>query len=213
MYNANISSTYEIPSTGRLIRSTVIALLTAIFLLITVVMPAEYGIDPTGFGEITGLKRMGEIKVSLAEEAIADRASTAASLQTELSEAETVSTMETAVTESLTLPPKSGMSHEKKITLAPNQGTEIKVTMTKGSKVHYVWRTNGGTAVFDQHGDSKELKISYHSYSKGAGQMREGVLEAAFDGNHGWFWRNRTSIPMTITLKTEGEYTGIRHFK
>ena len=207
MYNANIPSTHEIPSTGRLIRSTVIALLTAIFLLVTVVMPAEYGIDPTGFGEITGLKRMGEIKVSLTEEATADRANAAASLQIELSEGVT------AVTESLPLAPKSEMSHEKKITLAPNQGTEIKVTMTKGSKVHYVWRTNGGTAVFDQHGDSKELKINYHSYSKGTGQMREGVLEAAFDGDHGWFWRNRTSTPMTITLKTEGEYTRIRHFK
>ena len=41
-------------------------------MLVTVIMPSEYGIDPVGFGEMTGLKRVGEIKVSLAEEAAED---------------------------------------------------------------------------------------------------------------------------------------------
>ena len=33
------------------------------------VLPAEYGIDPTGVGRALGLTQMGEIKVQLAEEA------------------------------------------------------------------------------------------------------------------------------------------------
>jgi hypothetical protein len=36
------------------------------------------------------------------------------------------------------------------------------------------------------------------------------VLEAAFDGKHGWFWRNRTDKPVTVTLHTEGDYIAIK---
>jgi hypothetical protein len=51
--------------------------------------------------------------------------------------------------------------------------------------------------------------IDYHQYGKGSSQGQQGILEAAFDGSHGWFWRNRTSGTIVITLKTEGEYTEI----
>lgn len=209
MYNANIPSDQEVPSTGKLIKSTILAAVVAALLLVTIVMPAEYGIDPSGIGSVTGLKRMGEIKVSLAKEATADRAKEmAVNMQEEPLEAE--KEVETLVSST---PPQFTMKHEMQVTLAPEEGTEIKVTMTKGDKVQYSWQTDGGGANFDMHGDSKKLKINYHSYNKGSEQASEGILEAAFDGDHGWFWRNRTSEPMTITLRTNGEYSDIKHFK
>ena len=73
MKNINIPEDKDVPSTSKLVKSTFLAAIAAGVLLVTVVMPAEYGVDPTGFGETIGLKRMGEIKVSLAEEAAADR--------------------------------------------------------------------------------------------------------------------------------------------
>ena len=36
------------------------------------------------------------------------------------------------------------------------------------------------------------------------------ALVAAFDGKHGWFWRNRSSSEITITLKTSGDYEQIK---
>ena len=99
------------------------------------------------------------------------------------------------------------------VTLAPNQGTEIKVVLEKGKSVAYTWWTDGGKANFDVHGDSEEQKIEYHNYSKGAEQRQEGVIVAAFNGQHGWFWRNRTSQTITVTLQTVGEYTEIKHLK
>ncbi|PII37925.1 hypothetical protein T190_28850 [Sinorhizobium meliloti CCBAU 01290] len=58
---------------------------------------------------------------------------------------------------------------------------------------------------FDMHGDGGADSASYE---KGRGTAEDsGVLEAAFDGNHGWFWRNRTSEPVTVTLKTDGGYS------
>jgi hypothetical protein len=45
---------------------------------------------------------------------------------------------------------------------------------------------------FDTHGEPYDAPNKTHSYEKGRGAASdEGVLEAAFDGNHGWFWRNR----------------------
>ena len=54
----------ELPTSGQLIRSTVIAAATAAAMLVTTSCPAEYGIDPTGVGRMLGLTEMGEIKAS-----------------------------------------------------------------------------------------------------------------------------------------------------
>jgi hypothetical protein len=62
------------PDARKLMRSTLIAAAVALVLLITVVLPAEYGIDPTRIGRVLGLTQMGEIKVRLAREAAADQA-------------------------------------------------------------------------------------------------------------------------------------------
>lgn len=72
MYNSNMPTNEDLPSTGKLIKSTILAAIAAGMLLVTVVMPAEYGIDPTGAGEMLGLTDMGEIKTELVQEATAD---------------------------------------------------------------------------------------------------------------------------------------------
>jgi len=234
MYNTNIPSNQELPSTGKLIKSTILAAVAAGALLVTVVLPAEYGIDPTGIGETIGLKKMGEIRISLAEEAAEEVAEELAAKKTAtLAVAEATSnTISTKVDDAITTtetalaetkapvvvaeeiqPATNILNHEMQITLKPNEGTEIKVKMDKQKQVSYLWWTDGGRANFDIHGDSKALKIKYHNYSKGSEQKSEGVLEAAFDGYHGWFWRNRTSETLTVTLQTNGEYSEIIHVK
>ena len=57
---------------GGLIRSTLIAAGAAGAILVLFWLPAEYGIDPTGVGGLTGLTEMGEIKQQLSAEAEAD---------------------------------------------------------------------------------------------------------------------------------------------
>jgi hypothetical protein len=79
MYNTDIPSRAELPSTRQLVRSTLIAAVSAVVLLYTVVLPSEYGVDPTGIGRALGLTDMGEIKNRLAQEAGEDAAATQAS--------------------------------------------------------------------------------------------------------------------------------------
>lgn len=205
MYNANFPHKSELPSTAKLVKSTVAAAAAALLILVTAVMPAEYGIDPTGIGGLLGLKKMGEIKMSLAREAAAEQASLTASAGRPAAE---MRMAPAAAAEK----PSAGKprTDELELTLAPNQGAEIKVELAKGRQVKYSWASSAGKANFDVHGDSEKLGISYHGYAKGSQQRAEGVLKAAFDGYHGWFWRNRTKAPLTVTLKVTGEHTGVK---
>ena len=69
MYNTDRPNRDDLPSTRQLLKSTASAAAIAAVLLVTCILPAEYGIDPTGIGQMLGLKSMGEIKQQLHAEA------------------------------------------------------------------------------------------------------------------------------------------------
>ena len=75
MFNAPRPNPEDLPTPAQLRRSTVLAALGAVAIAVCVVMPAEYGDDPTGVGALLGLTEMGEIKSQLAREAEEDHAS------------------------------------------------------------------------------------------------------------------------------------------
>ncbi len=186
----------ELPSSGRLLRSTFIAAVVAAVSLITVVLPAEYGVDPTRIGSVLGLTKMGEIKMTLAKEAaIAD------SVEPRAAAAPTAAPI-ASVDSSL-------KSHVTEVVLRPNEGKEIKLVMRKDARVTYSWSANRGVVNYDTHADAPG--INYHGYSKGKEQRSDnGVLVAAFDGEHGWFWRNRGRESVTVTLTTQGDYEELK---
>ena len=61
MFNAEKPSLDQLPGSAQLFRSTVAAAVVAMVVLFTVVLPAEYGIDPTGAGRVLGLTEMGAV--------------------------------------------------------------------------------------------------------------------------------------------------------
>jgi len=216
MYNTDLPAREELPSSGKLIRSTLIAAVVAVALLVTTILPAEYGVDPTGTGKVLGLTKMGEIKVSLAKEAsqpdetIAEPSTKAQAVIVESSVKSTSTEVQASLPSSKpeAAPVASGLSHQRIFTLKPGAATEIKLQMKKGANVSFEWRTKGGDVNFDTHGDSSE--IDYYGYGKGRQVTGDnGELVAAFDGNHGWFWRNRSENDVTITLNTKGNYLSI----
>ncbi len=97
---------------------------------------------------------------------------------------------------------------EKRVVLQPGEGAEIKLVMKQGEQAQFSWKVRGGTVNFDTHGDGSGQATSYEK-GRGVG-ADEGVLVAAFDGNHGWFWRNRGSTPVTVVLRVRGEYAAIK---
>jgi hypothetical protein len=202
MFNANKPDVSELPSTGRLLKSTGIAVVIASALLVTVVLPAEYGVDPTRVGSLLGLTEMGRIKMQLAAEAEAEEASD----QPAAAAPAAVAAAPNAGVVSATGP--GVRTDETVLTLAPDQGAEIKLVMEEGARVAFTWTSSGGAVNFDTHADRPGTP--YHGYGKGTEQRVEGELVAAFTGSHGWFWRNRTGEPVTITLRTSGAYTEVK---
>jgi hypothetical protein len=201
------------PSSRRLLRSTLIAAVTAIVLLATVVLPAEYGVDPTGIGRVLGLTQMGEIKMQLAREAAAD-ATGDSSISVPAANTAAgplpIASRDTAV--AATAVAAAGKADTVQVTLRPGQGREIKLAMKEGARVAYSWSTDRGVVNYDTHADrSAPPAIKYHGYAKGQSTPSDtGELIAAFDGMHGWFWRNRTSESLTVTLRTSGQYTELK---
>jgi len=211
MFNAEKPSLNELPTSAQLIRSTAIAAASAAVILVTVVLPAEYDIDPTGIGGVLGLAEMGEIKSQLAAEAEADRIK-ALEEQGALVTQEQSSLMNdifsvfvgSAHAEEVVSEPAEEWRDEVTFTLAPGESAEWKLVMEEGQTAEYVMLVEGGRVNFDLHGHGSGQS---ETYEKGRGSTgEEGEITAGFAGQHGWFWRNRDKTEVTVTVQVRGEY-------
>lgn len=204
MFNKDRPSLDELPSSAQLLRSTVIAGASAVIILFAVVLPAEYGLDPTGAGRVLGLTEMGEIKQELSDEAERDRLlDQATGDQSSLLHGIlglVIGTAHAQVAET--------WSDVVTFTLDPGETYEVKLAMKEGDLANYRMVVEGGRVNFDlhAHGSGKST-----TYEKGRGSTgSEGQLVAAFEGNHGWFWRNRDKESLTVTLQVRGTYAELK---
>jgi hypothetical protein len=219
MFNANRPDERDLPTTGQLIRSTLIAIGVAIVLLVTIVLPSEYAIDPTGIGRALGLTPMGEIKQQLAGEAHSDEMAARAPVEAApesapavVAEAQPVETPAEPAPAAAAAAAAAGKTDEASFTLKPSEGTEYKLTMLEGAKVAFTWSVEGGVVNYDLHGTARTGAET--SYRKGREvQTDTGELVAAFDGAHGWFWRNRGKQDVTVTLRVSGDYGELKRLK
>ncbi len=202
MFNAEKPSLDALPSSAQLIRSTVIAAVSAVAILVAVVLPAEYGIDPTGAGRVLGLTEMGEIKQELFEEAEKDKALHSSDGHSSSVLDEILSVFVGAAYAQDT------WRDELSFSLAPGEAAEIKLVMEEGDSAQYAWITDGGRINFDlhAHGDGQSV-----TYEKGRGvKGAEGAILAPFAGDHGWFWRNRDKVDVIVTLQLSGDYAAVK---
>ena len=168
MFNTPLPTVNELPSTRKLVRSTVIALLTAIGLLMTVVMPSEYAVDPTGVGRALGLTQMGELKIILAQEALADAAPPQPVSPTPAPQIAQIQPAEIPAVQPVTTPAPALKTNQMSVTLKPGEGTEIKLEVLKNKTVSYEWTAAGGPLNYDTHGEPYNGEKGYfHSYNKG----------------------------------------------
>ncbi len=191
----------ELPTLASLKRAALLAGVAVVAILVTVVLPAERAIDPTGVGRILGLTDMGEIKRELAEEAERDRL---------LHESGQSSSL---LRDMLGLFAGAAQAQEQvwtdvvSFTLEPDASAEIKLVMQAGDVATYAWTAQGGRINFDlhAHGDGQSV-----DYDRGRGATEgAGRIEAGFAGEHGWFWRNRDDAAITVTLQLGGVYSEI----
>ena len=201
MHNVEKPRIEELPTLASLKRSALLAGVAGVAILVTVVLPAERAIDPTGVGRILGLTEMGEIKRELAEEAARDRL---------LHESGQSSSL---LRDMLGLFAGAAQAQEQlwtdvvSFTLEPDASAEIKLVMQAGDVATYAWTAQGGRINFDlhAHGDGQSV-----DYDRGRGATEgAGRIEAGFAGEHGWFWRDRDDAAITVTLQLGGVYSEI----
>lgn len=199
MNNAQEPTTDGLPSSVQLLRSTLIALAAAIVILVTVILPAEYAIDPTGVGRMLGLAEVGETKQQVAAEATKDRGMPH-SMGDQPGALDVILGLFVSTAHA-----QDAWRDEATFTLGPGQPIETKMVMKKGETVEYEWTAEGGRMNFDLHGHGGGNSVTYE---KGRGQTSgKGSFTATFDGEHGWFWRNRDTSDVTVMLKVRGEYS------
>ena len=181
-----IPETPPLPTVPQLVRAIAIALVAATVILLVAVLPAEYGIDPTGLGRRVGLVRPPTSAIDMTVPISAEAAATVKKYEGPF------------------------RTDEMTLTLKPGEGAEIKATMKTGHSYVFSWTVEGGAVEFDMHGEKPDGTGGEASYWKGEdARSAHGTFHAPFDGRHGWFWQNLTWEPVTVKLRTSGFYTKI----
>jgi hypothetical protein len=187
------------PSKAAIAKATGIALVVALLILFTTVLPAEYGVDPLKTGRALGL--------------------------TDLAQATQAKPARTTVTAAAPAPVQTGVYRAEParykvdtedLTLRPGEGVEIKYHMQKGAVMVYAWKANGNVR-FEFHGepDQKPNKDYFESYELDDKVGRDhsyGSFTAPTTGIHGWFWENKGNKEVEIHLTTAGFYDAAKMF-
>jgi hypothetical protein len=203
------------PSRKRILTASAVAFLVALCILFIAILPAEYGIDPLGTGNLLGLTDLANasadpaILVGIVE----------GTIMPVLQPGEQPSRWgDSAVVKGAFIPrPNRYSVDSRQITLQPGEGMEIKYNMQKGSGFVYSWVASG-KVLYDFHGEpdvkpeGKEDTEYFESYDRddaiGKDQF-EGTFVAPSTGIHGWYWENTSDDVVTIKLVTAGFYDWI----
>lgn len=208
------SISHPLPTSGRLLKSTALAVTVAGVLLITTVLPAEYGIDPTGIGTRLGLGVLASTAeatdsapdVAETPTAAGDSDSDAANgaltakAAAAFGDAEGQSFDAGAVSANI-----GGLRRDRlTLTLPPGKGAEIKARLGAGDGMVFKWNPSQDVAV-DMHGERPDVKGAWTSYAVETAQREgAGTFVAPFDGTHGWYWQNRGTAPVTVSIEVVG---------
>ncbi len=182
----------EAPSKQAIAKATGIALAVALVILLTAVLPAEYGIDPLKTGKLLHLTDLAKATESTAE-------------------SKPVGARPVAAPAGIyTAQPGIFKTDSEDLSLMPGEGVEVKYHMQKAAGMLYSWKATGPVA-FEFHGepDNKPNKDYFESYElndQGGSDHSGGSFTAPSTGIHGWFWENKGKKEVEIHLVTAGFY-------
>ena len=176
---------------------------TLVFLFL-LVLPARYGIDPTGFGKKLGINGLaqtihketdtGKAAVLQAQEVITSPAAIPAT-QTNTDVMEQTDTMPETRQDvfNLTVPAKQNLA--------------FRFSMVRDYELEYHWVTEGKPIYCELHGQKQSAK---DNELKVFGKLKEskakGFFIAPFNGNFSLKWENKSGEAVTVRLTMKGVY-------
>jgi hypothetical protein len=193
MTSSSELQTLSAPSLSRLVATTAIALVVAGVILITLVLPAEYAIDPLGTGRRLGLTAIAAPPVLAVDMPKQDGAPMVPAQKGPIGEY-----------------PRDFKFDVFEVELAPYEYLEYKYQLEKGATMLYSW-TASAAVVHDLHAergrDATDGGPPEESFDKTDRRQSTGTYTAPFSGIHGWYWENPGAAPITIRLTSAGFYT------
>lgn len=200
------------PSRKKLLIGSAVALGAAAVALVVFVLPAEYGIDPTGAGKALGLTKLAGEEENIYLKRGQARTNVLLPLQAGAKPDE--ATMRaTLAGKGISLSPGGQMRTDRfELKLLPYESVELKYDLAGGAAMIFSWKA------------SAPVHLDMHSHPFDGGEeltesfvidempSQTAVYVAPFSGIHGWYWQNRTLDEVTLTLDTVGQMTGSRTF-
>lgn len=201
----------EGPSRKSLARAAAWTFLGAAAVTFLFVLPAEYGVDPTGLGARLGLTELVDVDGPTGE-AVSQRL-VEGTFPTPPAEFDYFDPEVLGDPFSRTQG-RRFRSEKIEIPLDDLEQVEVKAVMKQGDALVYTWRLLEGTVIYtDFHADPLEVEkypdeywIRYHESES---STESGSIVAPFDGNHGWYWLNIEENPVRVELEVHGYFESL----
>jgi hypothetical protein len=186
-----------VPAARRLAVASAGALAVASIVLVTVVLPVEFGIDPLGTGRALGLSALS--------------GTTAAEAAVPPPQGDRLAPVQEGP---FALYPAGFKLDSRELVLGPYEYVEYKYHLEKGAAMLFSWRASEDV-MHDFHGDPEGQPSSKSAQSFDARPRRQadGSFTAPFTGIHGWFWENPGGETITVRVTTSGFYTTAHQFR
>ncbi len=189
------TQTAALPTAKQLAATTAAAVLVAAAILVTIVLPAEYGLDPLGTGDRLGLTVMSAPQSAAPAALPAGATAVKPVQQGPLGQYGSGYKVDSA-----------------QFTLGPYEYVEYKYHLEAGASMLYSWKASA-PLVHDMHGELDGHPDQVTSFDKSNRQEGHGAFVAPFSGIHGWFWENPGGEPVTITVTSSGFYASALEFR
>lgn len=184
------SQSAPVPSGRALAKAMFAALVIAAAVLVTIILPAEFGIDPVGTGRALGLLDLYASESAAAAPAVI--------MPTEGGPVFTQATEYKA--------------DSRAFSIGAYGTLEFKYQLDRGAAMLYEWKATGPVA-FDFHTEREGNPDASDTFEKGEASEKRGAYVAPYAGIHGWYWKNNTDREVTITLTSTGFYPSARLFR
>lgn len=201
---------HQIVEKKQIIKAVLFALILSIIILVSAVLPAEYGIDPIGTGKLFGFS-----KLHISEDAATELETTSQKVYPliKMEKAGSGPEVKRPIEADNPAPEKQFTEREDtiEVIVPAGKGIEYKIYMLKYGSMKYEWTTSKGTVYFDFHGEVKQKKVAndtyFESYTLAYSNNMVGTFYAPYEGKHGWFFRNNENKDVVVTLKLKGQYS------
>ena len=197
------------PSPRRIAIGTAVAAIVGTVTAVFFVLPAEFGIDPTGFGQATGLTGLAGDASGMNVYLQRGLKRTNVLYPLDAAAKPDEATLRSTLAGKVAIPADfQAQSDHWAYELLPYEGIEMKYRMAQGQPMIFAWKASAPVQ-YDEHSvPDQGGNDATESFAITNGPAQTAVYVAPFTGIHGWFWQNQSLENVTVTIDSLGGYTG-----